>query len=215
MLGADIFLFMQRKIMKKINFIILITLLCYPTILISQPVKGKWGVSASLSPWTHNREITISKNLSESWSILIWGDFTFEKDNSRDYEYYHIEDGHKYLIGPEIRKKLYYLEKYKIAPYFGFLIHSGYEKYDKKFLNISGDKQSQRAVEAGIELTFGVEYFVSEHISFYIHNRFIKYQYYWIDLEQSIRGLTKQFKTRYHLLSAGNLIPALFICFYF
>jgi hypothetical protein len=215
MLGADIFLFMQRKIMKKINFIILITFLCYPTTLISQPVKGKWGISASLTPWTYNREITISKNLSKSWSILIWGDFTFDKENSRDYEYYRIEDGYKYIIGPEIRKRLNYYEKYKIAPYFGLMIHSGYEKYDRKSKIFSGDKQSLRAVEAGIDVTFGVEYFISEHISFYIHSRFLRYQYYWIESGQNIREVKKKSKTRYHLLEAINVTPVLYIRFYF
>ncbi|MBC8182809.1 hypothetical protein H8E88_17035 [candidate division KSB1 bacterium] len=196
--------------MKKINFIILITFLCFSKTLISQPVKGKWGVSASLSPWTFNREMTISKNLSKKWTILLWGDFSFDKNDT----YYRIENGQKFSVGPEIRKKIYYLEKYKIAPYCGLLMYSGYEKYDRQSKIFPEDKHSRMAIEAGLEFTFGVEYFFNEHISLYIHSRFLRYQYQWIDVE-SYNAPNNKYKARYQLIAAGNVIPALFIRFFF
>ena len=183
--------------------------------------KGKFGFSASLAPWMNAREVTFSTRLSDSWTLLLWGDFSFDETKLEAVlRPFAIEDGYSFLIGPEIRKRLYFSEQYKIAPYFGMLINGGANKYDLKkgYSGLFNWEQSYFVYEGGIELTFGVEYFMSEHFSINIHTRFCKYHYYWIDLtidDSNFDASPVNYKTGYHILNLHSNIPSLFIRFYF
>ncbi len=205
--------------MKKILITSLIFFLLIAQANTNTP-KGKFGFSASLSPWLHTREATFSMRLSDSWTVLLWGDFSFDKKELESVlRPFYIEDGYSVLIGPEIRKHLYHSEQYKIAPYLGILINGGTSKYDLQDRNyiLSQWEKSYFVYEGGLELTFGVEYFISEHFSINIHTRFIKYHYYWIDLTTDYYYNTKKvnYKTGYHVLDMHNNMPSLFIRFYF
>ena len=207
--------------MKKIILTFLIIFSFIPQLNANTP-KGKFGFSASLSPWLDTREVTFSMRLSDSWTLLLWGDFSFdEKELDQVLRPFYIEDGYSLQFGPEIRKRLYYLEQYKIAPYLGILINGGTSKYDLRHRYYNPDMpkwgKSYFVYEGGIELTFGVEYFISEHFSINIHTRFIKYRYYWIDLTTDYYYNTKKvnYKTGYHVLDMYNNMPSLFIRFYF
>ena len=92
--------------MKKLSFITLFIL--FLTIkLFAQTTQGKWGVSACLSPWNSNREFTISRSLSDFWTLVFWGEFTSDKNEIAGKVYSRIDDGYSWSVGPEIRRKLY------------------------------------------------------------------------------------------------------------
>lgn len=207
--------------MKKIILTFLIIFSLIPQVNANTP-KGKFGFSASISPWMDTREVTFSVKLSDSWTFLLWGDFSFDKEELESVlRPFYIEDGYSWLLGPEIRKRLYYLDKYKVAPYLGILVNAGTGKYDLRHRYEQSSllkwEKSYTVFEGGIELTFGVEYFMSEHFSLSIHTRLIKYHYYWIDLTTDYYYNTKKinYKTGYHVLDMYHNIPSLFIRFYF
>lgn len=205
--------------MKKIGIALLIIFFIIP-LANAKATKGKFGFAAALSPWLDTRELTFSMRLSDSWTLLLWGDFSFDKKELESIlRPFYIEDGYSVLIGPEFRKRLHYLEQYKIAPYLGIFINGGTNKYDlrQRYYDLSKWERSYFVYEGGLELTFGVEYFISEHFSINIHTRFIKYHYYWIDLTTDYYYNTREvnYKTGYHVLDMSNNIPSLFIRFYF
>jgi hypothetical protein len=95
--------------MKKIIIILLIIFFHIPPVRATIPPEGKFGFSAALSPWLDTREVTFSMRLSDPWSLLLWGDFSFdEKELDQVLRPFYIEDGYSLQIGPEIRKRLYY-----------------------------------------------------------------------------------------------------------
>jgi hypothetical protein len=166
--------------------------------LTAQETHGKWGFSASVSPWMDNREFSMSRTLTNSWSILFWADFTNDSNDNT----YRME-GYKWIAGPELRRKLFFLKDYNIAPYAGIMVNGGYETWHN-------DARKYNVKEGGIELTFGVEYFINSYLSLYIHTRFFQYHYSYIDLDAG-----EKYLTGYHVVKAFSNPPSLYIRFYF
>lgn len=199
--------------MKKIAIFIILILVVSSNVF-TMPVDEKWGISACVTPWIDNREFTLSRQLSKTWTILFWGDFSADRNEIPGDEYFNIDNGYKWLVGPEFRKKLYYSEEHKIAPYLGVLVNGGYEKYDMSAIGNSEYQKKHYAYDGGVELTFGVEYFITNFISVNIHTRFFKYHYYWINLDTFYRSQTN-YKTGYHIWEGFDDPPCVFIRFYF
>ncbi|MBN1352584.1 hypothetical protein JXJ21_24560 [candidate division KSB1 bacterium] len=60
--------------MKNRIDMLLLSFLILPA-LFAGTAENKWGVSASIAPWIDNREFTVSRYVTKSWTILLWGDF--------------------------------------------------------------------------------------------------------------------------------------------